>query len=228
MPLNPELYALLERTFGVVEIKNPGMEMQYAYGFDPVSQRLKLLIAASGEEYAVNCPRCGDTRKRLSISANWYHHDDREHGQTWSHLIHCFNEDCYAEHHVRAALYTRLHDGRSSFGSRQAPAARQVSGPLDGPLPVRELPAGFKRLSKLKDSHRAIKYLVSRAFDPEEIDRVYRVGYTKSDEAPRLRGGGSLSPRTPTEAVSAGRPVTWATSTSNLKAICQSTTPVPA
>ena len=184
MPLNPVLYALLERHFGEVEIRNAGEQMQYDYIFDPVSKRLRLVIAASGEEYAVSCDRCGDTRKRLMINANWYHRD-REHGQTWSHLIHCFNEDCYAEHHVRAALNTRLHDGRSSFGSHLAPAARQVSWPLEKPLPILDLPPGFKRLVKLNDSHHAIKYIVGRRFDPEEIDRLYRVGYTNSDQAPR-------------------------------------------
>jgi hypothetical protein len=184
MLLNPALYTLLKRHFGDVDVKNAGVEMQYDYLYDPVSKRLRLRIINSGEEYAVSCDQCSDTRKRLSINANWYYHD-REHGQKWSHLIHCFNEDCYAEHHVRAALYTRLLHGRCS-GSLQAPAAKQVAIPVNSPLPTLGLPPGFKRLALLKHSHPAVKYLTDRGFDPEEIDRLYGVGYTKSGEAPQL------------------------------------------
>src|SRR5580700_3139301 len=97
-PLNSVLFALLKRHFGDVEIKNPGVLMHYDYVYDPRKKRLQLVIIESGEEYVLSCPHCGDTRKRLSINANWYYHD-HAHGQTWSHLVKCFNEDCFSDHY---------------------------------------------------------------------------------------------------------------------------------
>jgi hypothetical protein len=181
-PLNPTLHACLERYFGDVQIRNAGVQMQYGYVVNPLRKYPDLVIRQSGEHYWVNCDSCGDERRRLSISANWYCRDPVN-GRFWSHLIHCFNEDCYSDHFARESLYTRLRYCRSApraFGT--AAAARQVSGLSVDSVPLQALPTGFIRLGKLPENHPAREYLTSRYFDVEEIDRVYGVGFCENSE----------------------------------------------
>ncbi len=183
-PINRWLYNRLELLFGDVQIRDAGVQMLYEYLFDPVTKRFRLVVVESGEHYWVNCNLCGDKRHRLSISANWFFRD-REKGQTWSHLIHCFNENCYANHWDRVELYERLRDSQRCFvPSPQRLAAEVKPGEVDLSAPTRSLPSGFTRLRDLPRKHVAIRYLLKRGFDPAIIDRTYRVGFTESRRAP--------------------------------------------
>jgi hypothetical protein len=185
VPLNQSLYDALERFFGDVVIKDADIPMRYSYFRNPLSDRLNLIIAERGEHYWVNCNRCGDTRKRLSISAYWFHRD-RSTGQMWSHLIHCFNEDCYADYETRLELHERLFAHTSLNWLHKPAPPEQVKGPPSDFVPSQDLPIGFQRLRVLRDDHPAKTYLLMRGFDPEEIDRLYQVGYADDRRTPLL------------------------------------------
>ena len=115
---NPKLYHALKQITGLPpKIINEGepchLHNVYAeYSFVPTTQNLPASCTRGGEQYAVNCPFCGDTRQRLYISHMWdtefvqnnvrYHCSDR--------LMHCFNEDCVAHPENRQKIVNSLRE----------------------------------------------------------------------------------------------------------------------
>ena len=99
---NPKLYLALKKVTGAdPRVVNEGepcrlVNVYPEYSFMPRTQELPASSTPGGEQYAVCCPFCGDTRFRLYVSHMWdaefvqgncrYHCSDR--------LIHCFNEQC--------------------------------------------------------------------------------------------------------------------------------------
>lgn len=65
--------------------------------FVPCITPLSTSHISGGEQYAVNCPFCGDTRHRLYISHMWNQIIETSNHVKYhcsKHLIRCFNEDC--------------------------------------------------------------------------------------------------------------------------------------
>lgn len=177
-PLNPGLHDRLLKVFGHVRVANQGQPMRAMHLPDRSQQRarLRLIISEWGETYAVNCPFCTDTRRRLTINHRWAVRDPKT-GDDMLHLCHCHNEDCTNNRTNQKRLHAMVFpDGRfadevddvpslSAFGNVVAPA-RKIKPP--GPVfPLQRLPP----------EHPANLYLAGRFFDPERLGRFYRVGY---------------------------------------------------
>jgi hypothetical protein len=65
--LNPALYRSLVARFGDVKLERPGQRLVTRMGFDNYGQP-RVDILSWGETYRVNCPLCGDVKKKLYIS----------------------------------------------------------------------------------------------------------------------------------------------------------------
>ena len=177
-PLNPLLYAMLVKRYGDVEIAYPGEAIGYTYQFNPLKDRNELRVWDSGEQYRINCPICGDQRKRLYISYCWFYRDDT-HGQTWDHLIYCHNESgqCYSTYEERNTLYRALF---AQTGFRQT-APTQRLRPMKkveaAEVPEQEWPGKVVPIQDLPADHEAVEYLEERCFDIDELGRDYQLQY---------------------------------------------------
>ena len=179
-PMNPALFAALQRRFGDVHITKPGERRQVRYFPDPLRPgKTATTTLEFGEQYVCNCPFCGDQRKRLNVS---YEYGQVAHQlkQRNNHLFKCFNEDCQMDPTNRNLFRNMV---AIPIGSRlpsiSVPTDRHVAPLPAAPPPQFEvaLPANLVGLESLGDSHPAIQYLRSRQFDPQEIATQWGVTF---------------------------------------------------
>lgn len=180
--LNERLFGLLEDTFGKgkVTVSSAGTAMQYRYV--PVSskgrgaKRLhRLEISHGGEEYAISCPFCADTRRRCYINHRWGVYDSMTRGlNLW--LWHCFNEECQEEYENRKELYRVVckeadatMDNESLSKATPEAAPRKITWPGDMWM--------FSDILKKEPSHKAIQYAEDRLYDPTHLAKYFNVGY---------------------------------------------------
>jgi hypothetical protein len=185
-PLCPGLYELLRRAFGDVLIANEGEEVVIGgrrwnanYG------RAEWDIVQSGEYYRVNCPYCGDGRKRL-----WFHYcygqlDDEDGGRIINWMVNCYNEGCLSGHDRRAVenrqdLEIRLFSAEMSTVERSRLLATQPGNRSDNePLVEVILPGRVTRLDELPSSHEAVRYIEDRGYDAGKLGRKYGLCYCR-------------------------------------------------
>ena len=163
-PLNPVLFSQLRTALGPVKVSSAGVRMEAAYDAEG-----RLNVACRGEQYHVNCPRCGDRRYRLSFSHRWGVKDKAGRVNLW--MVNCFNENCYDELSERVLLYQLLLSGqplnRASISPGRAPTNNGKVEP----------PGTMQPLHTLQPTHTANRYLDSRFIDPEYVSRHYGVSY---------------------------------------------------
>lgn len=179
---NPGLYKALVSVFGVegVHVIRPGERMEYDYKRNPITDRLSFTPRPDcrGEEYALNCPFCGDEKGRLQVSHMWGVHDKRTDTKLWW-LVNCFNDD-NCMHHIenRQKLIQMIKLGRrhKSELSRKADLApRQSDGPVEYPGTIWWLSDMLKRLPR----HSMLEYLRAR-FVPPRVAAYYGAGLCMS------------------------------------------------
>lgn len=182
--LNPALYTALLRAFGSVGVSHPGepRECVYAPARGLNGLVLKSTVKQYGEQYQVNCPFCGDTRRRLNISY-CYGVTDKKTRSPNRHLFHCFNEKCHQDRANWQQLYDRLDQagyrpGQATISAPLANTSNSADSPIARPI---ALPARFIPLHLLDLEHAAVQYVVSRGFDPLELSAIWGVGYCHSD-----------------------------------------------
>lgn len=172
-PLNPTLYALLERKFGEVKIANEGAPTNITVMPDPLRPGRHIeRVSNSGEYYCVNCPFCADDRHRLWINHR-YGSDFENNRRKYTYLAVCYNEDCLKKSDGRFEQLEMLvfGGGRPIFKkiAIKAPTAQCVHKAVTPP-------GDICSLIGLPEFHPAIKYLVGRGFDPAQLDRDFQVG----------------------------------------------------
>lgn len=177
-PLNPALFERLQLRFRYVKITNAGQSRRVDY--IPDIQRpgkLRAVVQERGEQYAFNCPFCGDKRQRLYLSYMYGVCDpvtgSSNHGLWW-----CHNEHCHEDRDKSGLLrsYTAIPIGRRGRQVRAA-AACADPGHLLGPAAVAPtLPPGIS-VGDLPATHPAVTYLYSRGFNPQVLAREWGVGY---------------------------------------------------
>lgn len=173
-PLCPELYGRLETVFGDVRISNPGEELVVQAAprlLSPWSEDSHYEIISAGEYYLVDCPYCGDTRKRLEINHRW---------AKFPALAHCFNEPCLTRPWRMDELRMRVLGRARPFEQRVNPGTREAAtlGPVAPPgrvLPLSALPPG----------HPACGYVRGRGFDPAYLAAQFGVGFCEAVDNPR-------------------------------------------
>lgn len=171
MVLNPILYRLLDERLGPVKVVNENVEKQGYYGND-VKGNPKLFLEAWGELYRVSCPFCDDTSHRLYVSYFWGVPDEKGRTNMWA--AKCFNEtNCLGDFNTVERFENMIFELASVAKSMRIRKGKPADPETYKPV----LPGPLKRLTQLSTSHPAITYLAGREFDPEVLDKVYKVRY---------------------------------------------------
>lgn len=177
MPLNPNLYTLLEREFGAVRIVCEGEATQFNYTFDLITGKSRMTISphSNGERYAVNCPYCNDTRRRLYIHHLWgvYNKETDSHN-LW--LMMCYNDNCI---NADTSRYREMQE--RVWGFRNA-SERNVVHILPGIVEEEALceatmPGNWYNMADLPQTHPAVTYLTSRGYDVPQLTKDWEIGY---------------------------------------------------
>jgi len=170
--LNPDLYQALAAAFTAVSVSGDNELRQVQTLPDwRDGGRLRSQVVASGEQYRVNCPFCGDTRQRLYFNYQWAVPDPDGHDNL--HLVKCFNENCVASRPRQNQLLHRVYP----LGRERCPVALPVVVPPPAPF-VPSLPDGILvPVDQLPDAHPAIAYLRQRNFDPATLWETWWVQF---------------------------------------------------
>lgn len=182
MVLNPHLFALLERTFGYrPRVSNAGEPFTYEVFKTPRGYKMR----AQGEQYAVCCPDCGDTKFRL-----YFHHrfgtkvnDPRFPGAL---VDLCF---CQHEQKKKPGWFARLGDALTD------PAAVLSLPVVEASVGVIEAPPSMGAVTPLRElprTHPAIQYLVKRGYETTYLSDTYGVCLIEShpdDKIDRMARG---------------------------------------
>lgn len=186
--LNPGLYRALTACFSLVKIQNGGMPRKVVYVPDGSrSGKFKAKTMDYGETYVVDCPFCGDRRRRLYVS-HWYGVYDRTTGSKNLHCWRCFNERCDADCAKVREFAARLF--RHGYRCGRLTAAFAGHESPRQPCEQAVLPVGFTPLHELPASHDARRYLLDRGFDPVDLSIRWGVGYCEQLRAPKMSGAG--------------------------------------
>lgn len=180
MPLNQNLYQNMLRVFGEIEIKHEGECASTPVKITRTGRFIDRCGTSLGEYYAVNCPFCADTRRRLYINYQFY-------GQPW--LACCYNETA-----CLTGAEGKTNRQQLQLLLRPIPGDRTkvTSGvTLPSRLPQEsfrsaengkqiELPGHVIPIMELPQNHPAVTYLISRGYDIATLWREYNVGYVIS------------------------------------------------
>ena len=175
-PLNPTLFAALQKAFGSVLIANEGVPMTGTYTRDETG-RLRFRVGSAGEYYRVRCCFCGDTKGKLWINHRWGVRDSvTKTRHRWAAI--CHRRDCLREEKNRNELIRMVagYARRAGAGGVAVPPVHQA----DLTPPQVPLPDDFVWLDQLPWWHSAHAYLRQRRFDPFALSRDWGVGYSAS------------------------------------------------
>lgn len=171
--LNRPLYEVLKARFSNVRITNENVRR-----VESGSGRDRKVIVR-GENYNVDCPICGDTKGRLSISYLWLEKRSLS-TQRRSDLAHCYNENCpvHQEEFWRPLL-DDIEAAKMGILVEGTPTSTKTDV-IRTQLEAR-LPEGFVTLDRLPSSHPALEFIFKQyngSFDPVMLAKNYGVGYT--------------------------------------------------
>jgi hypothetical protein len=177
--LNPVLYAALTDLFGAVRITKAGQPASVSHCVRGGRRRCDI---RGGEEYAIDCPFCSDTRGRMYVSHR-YGQKDQLTGTTCQ-LWHCHNEQCEKNRKHGSWLWSKLHPAlfRGASGSPRVVIKQRTALPTPALSPM-DLPACVPITHAYVDPD-ARHYLTKRGFDLHELHDVWDVRW--SDELGRI------------------------------------------
>ena len=138
-----------------------------------------------GEEYALDCPFCGDTRCRMRVN----HTLDPMH---YTHRWCCYNESCHRNAGFRLQLSQALMrvwtTAKAQVRAGIAPPVFLDPAPSDRvseePGAGAAMPDDFLQLDQLEPGHPARQYVESRGFDPDYLASNWLVGYSVCSSFP--------------------------------------------
>jgi len=182
--LNSELYHRLCDAFGRANVKvnyagDPGAWRKARYVSDHFDgyKLYKDEGTSGGEEFVVDCPFCGDTRKRLQINHRFGTEDPYcDKIITWT--MNCFNEACHEDWENRKELLSSLLYGEE--GCLTINKAAKVKPRHEGTL---ALPKGMRNIHVLaqhEPNHPAVQFCWARGFDTQVLAERYGVAYCPS------------------------------------------------
>ena len=165
-PLNPQLYQILESSFGSVKTEKQGRRNLWKPGFYRGKPRARLI--ESGETYRCNCPHCSDTKYHLYINHECGRPDPCGMGKIWMAI--CYRcgpktdllRDCLA--------WTKF--------SNEPLVGREV---VVEETPVEQVvsPGTCIRIDQVNDPRIEVgaSYLSERGIDPVEAGKVFGVSF---------------------------------------------------
>lgn len=183
---NRKLYLAMKQIFGETpRIINEGepcrlVNVYAEYSFIPQTQDLPASSTPGGEQYAVSCPFCGDTRQRLYFSHMWdsefvqnncrYHCSDR--------LMHCFNENCTDIKANRSKLTNSLREAMGSISEIDEAAMSVEAVELHNELANQCLfPADTVLVNDPSTPIEVQTYLTERGFDCNYLAEQWEIGW---------------------------------------------------
>ncbi len=173
--LNKPLYEVLHARFGRVRVINENVKRQERHRHDGTSE-----VLSPGESYSLNCPLCGDTKGRLSVSYLWLEKPPLAKYRR-TELANCYNEDCP----VREETFWTplLSDIEMAKIGLLISGDNEVITEVKAISEVRSiaLPQGFQLLDTLPSDHPALSFIVnqySNNLDPVYLAKNYGVGFT--------------------------------------------------
>ena len=185
--LNSTLYRLLEDRVGPVQVRQPGEPAAgVAARYDPSRRLHRSSWAAMGEYYAVDCPYCGDNRKRLYVHHLWCTLDDYS-GERLRHLAYCFNEGCLRRNY--RDFEATVFEWRNSSGGRYPLMRVRAVEVDDVPAGPVELPGECVPLAESAD---ACRYLRGRSFDPAALAEDWGVVHCRRASEPLRAASGRI------------------------------------
>jgi len=130
-----------------------------------------------GEQYRLDCPFCGDRKRRLRV----FHFYDPS---TENRAFHCFNENCEKSRDRQMRL-AQMIKGAWSSGFRfdvnaESLPNRDTPSSNIGPTSL-SLPLGFVLLNNLPVDHVARQYITRRGFDADRLGREWGVGFVPAN-----------------------------------------------
>jgi len=173
--LNKPLYEVLHARFGKVRITNENVKRIERRHRDGTSE-----VIQAGENYGVDCPICGDTKGRLSISYLWLEKPPLSQYRR-TELAHCYNEECpVREETFWKPLLPEI---------EMAKIGLLISGTTEEVTEIREiketkvvaLPKGFQLLGTLPKDHPARAFVLKQYSGnllPDYLSEHYGVGFT--------------------------------------------------
>jgi hypothetical protein len=216
--LNKALYQAMAKKFSAVEVVNRGDKGDYKRVVRQAANSQRQYVnydvkpgGSFGERYRVDCPYCGDTRKRLYVTY-LFGMEDEETGLANTGNIHCFNEACHEDYTNRRELLEdlELHGLRDYFVVQQTQKieeADEASGEFTFRGEVGR-PGECVQLSEIVEGtpdYRIIEYLRDeRGFDVGKLQQWYGVEYLR-----RAFSYSLLSGRVWTPFYRAGAMIAW-------------------
>jgi hypothetical protein len=177
--LRPELYRRLERLFGDPRVAHAGEPIEWGLRQTAAGRWTRYIDSqglghARGETYVVNCPFCGDHRRRLYVNHMWGLPDPVT-GSLNLWLAKCYNEtNCLDVVGHPAALYDQVFwDGAPPTDLVRPAGAFGASRPVG---PRWRWPGRVVPLHELPDGHPARAYVAARRYDPDWLGRHLGVG----------------------------------------------------
>ena len=195
--LNPALYTRLVARFRDVRVINRGEPFVAVANVNPLTGSATLDIHSAGEQYAVCCPFCGDTRNRLYINHRW---GTSYKGHRLDYMAKCHNENC-GRTGERCEIGDMLH---AYLNTNSAPMLATLAVPdADDVDPANwddsvEWPGESVLVNRLPPGHPVAGYLTGRGFDLDDLAEnwglswLWRVSAEFRKEHPILRQGHRL------------------------------------
>lgn len=183
-PLNPVLYGLLERKFGVVRLANAGVPAVVESYRDPITGKSVTRALQSGEYYAVCCPFCNDVGHKLWINHQYgLEYDSKTGRRTNTYLACCYKNECLRQ----PGRLEQLEDLVFGAGKRLFKTMTIRHAEPDARLKEVAPPGTIVPLTDLADDHPAVTYVRSRQFDPATLSADFAVGVCTETSASRFR-----------------------------------------
>ncbi len=185
MVLNPALFAALRARFKTVKVYHAGTPAVWNYVQNEKSHKLEVKITSAGEQYAVSCPFCHDTRHRLEIGHLWLKQMPRATSRI-THNLTCYNEECKGVY--ENSFYQPFIDFLQGAGKLAEIVAAATPEPVKEHVEIR-MPVGCVPLEELPAGHRALCFLEKKYnnLDPVYLSRFYGACFTaEKDDLYRL------------------------------------------
>jgi hypothetical protein len=132
----------------------------------------KTVVTSRGESYSINCPFCGDTKHRLSISYAWLERPPLS-TRRRTELAHCYNENCeeVREEDFYSSIIEDIEDLK--LGSLMETYVE--------PKPVEPKPLCLPPIEELTSIPEAVEFISKQypGLKPDYLAKAYGVGFSK-------------------------------------------------
>ncbi len=184
--INKTLYRALAETFPdvtVVEENEPGGYSRQIVQKEVDGRRNRYVNykhidgRSRGERYRLNCPFCGDTKKRLWVSHLFLKYDLDALRRNWGN-VHCFHHECHSDFENKRTLAEMIGYDLDAIEVSARPTEFLGMKAVDL-NEVREigLPGLCTPIHELDWQHPAVSYLTGRGLDAVKLGMEYGISW---------------------------------------------------